>query len=527
LRRYPINQRVKTMCEAMPKKPTYEELQRQVQVFNNAVAEREKSLEVLRENEKKLNEERDDLKLKKDDLIKSELNFRRAQRISKIGSWYYDWDSDTEIWSDECFNLYGLKKEDFPDNIVPESVSEGLYENPSEVQDLSMSLAEKHDTYEVEFTTVPINGQVKTMLSYCEVERDENGNLLKVFGTDQDITERVEAENNLRESHAELSTLYKLSMIINESISLDSLLSGVLQAIPEFDIFHLEHKGGIFLIEEEEMVLAATSGHDNEFLELHENIKLGDCLCGLAAQSGEMITSCDCFDDKRHTIRHSSMENHGHIIVPLKSSEGLEGILFLYTEKEKTINDRVKNLFQTIGNQVGMMIRNAKLYEEIKSLSLFDPLTGLANRRMMNIRLNEFLLNIKRNNQIFFIMMLDIDYFKKYNDAHGHDAGDNILIQIGALFKKLVRDSDLVARYGGEEFLIALSDMQRVSVSTIAERIRKTVEQETDVTISLGISCFRNGLELRNVIKEADRALYRAKEQGRNRFVFSDADDLI
>ncbi|MCP4669853.1 MAG: PAS domain S-box protein, partial [Desulfobacula sp.] len=145
-----------------------------------------------------------------EELLKiSEWNLQRAQRLSKIGNWYYDQVSQTKIWSDECFKLYDLKKENYPDNVVPESINEKVYEEPEKIQKLSESLAEKHDTYELEFTTVPINGQVKTIHSYCEVERDNNGNILKVFGADHDVTKRVDTENKLKKSHAELSELNK------------------------------------------------------------------------------------------------------------------------------------------------------------------------------------------------------------------------------------------------------------------------------------------------------------------------------
>jgi PAS domain S-box-containing protein len=124
----------------------------------------------------------------------SEQYLRRAQHISKIGSWYYDWNSETETWSDECFRLYGINKDDFPGNVVPESISSSIYSNSMEVEDLSTSLAQKYNSYEIEFTTIPINGQVKTIHSYCEVERDDDGNILKIFGVDHDITERKQAE---------------------------------------------------------------------------------------------------------------------------------------------------------------------------------------------------------------------------------------------------------------------------------------------------------------------------------------------
>lgn len=452
----------------------------------------------------------------------SEQNLERAQRISKIGSWYYHWDSEIEVWSDACFELYGLHKENFPDNMVPEMLSASLYAEPERIGERSTSLAEKYNQYEIEFNTVPINGQVKTIHSYCEVERDKNGNIFKVFGTDHDITERVKAENKLKASHLELSTLYTLVTVLNQTISLESLLSRVLQTITQFDLKIINQKGGIFLVEGDQMTLAAQLGNDNAFSEQHRDIKPGVCLCGLVAQSGEMIISNDCSSDKRYTLQCSRGGNLGHVIVPLKSPRGIEGVLYLYTQKGEIINDRVQKLLKTIGIQVGITIRNARLYEETKTLSLHDPLTGLANRRMMDIYLNKLLVNAKRYKKVFFILMLDIDYFKKYNDNFGHDRGDVLLNRIGAIFKKSVRETDFVARYGGEEFLIAVSETPNEPVNTIAERIRKNVELETSVTISIGVSHFREGLEIKDLIIEADEALYTAKKQGRNRYVFKD-----
>ena len=345
---------------------------------------------------------------------------------------------------------------------------------------------------------------MKTIQSYCEVEREKDGNILKVFGTDHDITERIEGEKKLKESPSELSALYTLSSVINKSLSMESRLPRILKTLTQFDIYHLEQKGCIFLIEEGKMTMAAHLGHDKEFLELHKDIKPGVCLCGLAAQSGKMIISSDCSKDKRHTMQCSREENYGHVIIPLNSPRGTEGVLCLYTKKGEIINDRIQNLFETIGNQIGMVIRNSKLYEETKSLALYDPLTGLANRRMMDICLSELLVNAKRYNKRFFVLMLDIDYFKKYNDTFGHEAGDVLLSKIGKIFKKSVRETDLIARYGGEEFLIAVSETLDEPVDTIAERIRKNVEESTDVTISLGISYFRKGLEVKDLIVEAD-----------------------
>lgn len=137
-------------------------------------------------------------------LEESERNLKRAQHISKIGSWYCDWSSQTKVWSDECFNIYGVNKDHYPDNIVPRSLSLSICSNPEEVDELNTSLAEMLDKYELEFFTIPIKGKSKFIQTYCEVEKDGKGKILKVFGTDHDITERKEMEDALKKSYVEL-----------------------------------------------------------------------------------------------------------------------------------------------------------------------------------------------------------------------------------------------------------------------------------------------------------------------------------
>mgnify|MGYP004001195371 CR=1 FL=1 len=145
-------------------------------------------------------------------LKESERNLQRGQQISKTGSWYYDHNSGNEVWSDECFKLFGTNKEDYSDNIVPGSLNLSIYEHPEKTAELFISLAEKHDTFEFEFTTIPINGQAKVIHSYCESEKDVDGNLLKIFGMDHDITERKKLETELKKREE------KFKKIINGSI---------------------------------------------------------------------------------------------------------------------------------------------------------------------------------------------------------------------------------------------------------------------------------------------------------------------
>jgi diguanylate cyclase (GGDEF)-like protein len=162
--------------------------------------------------------------------------------------------------------------------------------------------------------------------------------------------------------------------------------------------------------------------------------------------------------------------------------------------------------------------------EELGRLSASDSLTGLSNRRVLTQRLSEELLRAQRQNHAFSVLMLDVDHFKKYNDTHGHPAGDEVLKRVANILRTCTRASDCTARYGGEEFAVLLSGKGGEPASDMAERIRQRVAQEEfpagKITISIGIAEFpHHGHTAEAVISSADEALYEAKREGRNRVV--------
>lgn len=158
------------------------------------------------------------------------------------------------------------------------------------------------------------------------------------------------------------------------------------------------------------------------------------------------------------------------------------------------------------------------LYTKANFSSLHDSLTGLANRRFLEIQLEKTYEYAKRYGQPLSVIMLDIDHFKQYNDTHGHVEGDGLLVKIAHIFLKVIRTADYVFRYGGEEFLILLPGIDITNVCKAAERLRRVVESEVGVTVSLGVSSYQESLQDKEaLISEADNALYRAKRNGRNR----------
>ena len=163
--------------------------------------------------------------------------------------------------------------------------------------------------------------------------------------------------------------------------------------------------------------------------------------------------------------------------------------------------------------------------KKLAELAATDPLTGLSNRRNLLNMAEQVLAQAQRAGQTTALVLADIDHFKAINDQHGHEAGDRVLVHIGTLLSQTCRAQDIVARWGGEEFLVLLPATDAAAAWTLAERIRTAVtnqplapqEAAIEVTLSLGVAVVHANEPLASAIARADGALYRSKEEGRNR----------
>jgi len=163
--------------------------------------------------------------------------------------------------------------------------------------------------------------------------------------------------------------------------------------------------------------------------------------------------------------------------------------------------------------------------KKIEKLATTDLLTGLHNRLSFNILIEQALKEIKRKKSPLSIVLMDIDHFKLINDTYGHGAGDIVLRKLSLLIQSQLRDSDVLCRWGGEEFLVLLKDCDVRSAYSTAEKIRANIndekiavnDSEISVSMSLGVSQYHHGEDIGTVIERADKAMYAAKEKGRNR----------
>jgi len=235
---------------------------------------------------------------------------------------------------------------------------------------------------------------------------------------------------------------------------------------------------------------------------------------------------------------YKDMGNIGaELAVPLFYKGELEGVLTLdhkFNQEPYVQSDL--DLLETLAYQAAIAIKNAQLYEE----AIRDSLTGIFHHKYFQMRLKEEFQRSLRYGRPLSLLMIDIDYFKNINDQYGHQMGDEILKIISAHLKQFLRKADVVARYGGEEFAIILTETNIDSAVHVAERIRKSIEnynfitdnlleiaarnkvalQEIHIAVSIGLSSFEGkdvSVTPEQFISQADSALYKAKNNGRNR----------
>lgn len=196
--------------------------------------------------------------------------------------------------------------------------------------------------------------------------------------------------------------------------------------------------------------------------------------------------------------------------------------------RNRRLQERELALLESIMDILIYPLRNGLIYRRAIDTAMIDPLTGLSNRGAMALTLNREIDRSRRHHQDMSILMVDIDHFKQLNDRYGHLTGDDVLRQVARQIDGAVRGCDACFRFGGEEFLVMLSNSNLPLARLVAERLRQTVTDETrspdpqnPITVSIGVAHYENEVDWPELVNRADKALYEAKQAGRNRVVAS------
>jgi len=211
--------------------------------------------------------------------------------------------------------------------------------------------------------------------------------------------------------------------------------------------------------------------------------------------------------------------------LPMIVQDRVIGIFAIASQRPRAFDEQHKEFLRMLCSQAAISIADAKLHDEVNRMATTDGLTGVTNHRRFQERLNDEVERQARESGRFSLLMVDVDHFKNINDRFGHPAGDHVLRQVASILVKTVRKVDVVARYGGEEFSVVLLNSGPKESYQLAERVRRAVEgleiviggQNLKVTISLGMAVYPDdALDRQTLIELADRALYAAKQNGRN-----------
>jgi two-component system cell cycle response regulator len=344
---------------------------------------------------------------------------------------------------------------------------------------------------------------------------------------DADVMERVIhlLDHNLFES----TVVTEIQNLVNSLDDFRKTMVGMLEILKKVIDFHVGaiHLGGE---ESQGLFLLVNKPVDQKFIDYVTALTLRESY-GRDVSPPEPEET-EVFDPDHLLTRPGShpVVPGSVLVTPLTTKGMRSGVITIADAAEHAFPDRVEQTFEMLVRQANIVIDYARLYERNKQLSITDGLTKLYNHRFFQDALKREFSRSSRHKTPLSLIMLDIDHFKRFNDTHGHQQGDVVLQELARILRSQVRSLDIVARYGGEEFAIIMPDAPGEISHRVAERLRGAVEGHPVagpegplvVTISLGVATvpdpgISNPTEL---ITVADRALYRAKERGRNQVAY-------
>lgn len=332
-------------------------------------------------------------------------------------------------------------------------------------------------------------------------------------------TSRVEQlVQELSQANFEIRSLSRISDSLQACLTLEEAYSVIPRLIQKL---FPAYSGGIYLINTSvNLVEAVTNWGDN--VSSKSVFAPNDCWairCGRPHLFENTQSGLAC----QH---YSNPLPHECLCIPMMAHGESMGVLYLNTVETAKLTGAKQELASTVAEHIAMALANLKMRETLKNQSIRDPLTGLFNRRYLEEFLEREVLRSERQKQPLSVIMLDIDYFKHFNDTFGHEAGDTLLQELGVFLQGSIRGSDIACRYGGEEFTLIMPDTTAPVAQQRAEQLCESIKHLHvqyrrqalgRITLSLGVASFpEHGQNATMVVRAADVALYQAKAQGRN-----------
>jgi len=370
------------------------------------------------------------------------------------------------------------------------------------------------------------NGEIRWQSWTSRAILDDAGCLIEIQSVGQDVSERKQMEEKDHENRMLAEALRDTAAVLNSTLKfdevLDHILDNVARVVPHdsASVMFIEAGTGRMLRckgykrRTSEEALLKMQFVINEFPYMNK-----------MSRTGQPLFVSDVRTDKEWRTTPNTHWIRSYVGAPIVLKGTVVGLINLDSVTPGFFNQIHAERLQAFANQAATAIENARLYSEIQQLATTDELTGLYNRRKLFELGNREVERALRFGRPLSAVLIDIDHFKQVNDTYGHQAGDQVLRGLANRFWENLREVDILARYGGEEFVVLLPETSLELAVQVGERLRRGVAQaafitdrgEIAVTISLGAAQMPKELpDLSSLIAETDRALYLAKQNGRN-----------
>lgn len=452
----------------------------------------------------------------------SELRLEEAQRVGHLGSWTRDLATHTLNWSDELCRIYGVSPtyhrptyEDFLDRVHPEDLAA--------VEALVAQAMLDRKPFSHETRIVRPEGEVRTIFDQSEVLVDDQGRVTGMAGACLDITDR-KLEEMLEQDRS----------LILEQVAQNRPLPEILSRISSMLEMQIPgSRSSVLLLKDRRLWNGASPHLPQAYSDQLHGLQIGPAVgsCGTACFSSQTVITDDIATDPLWDGYRELALPHGLRAcwsMPIPSNRGdVLGSFAVYRDQPSRPSTRDLEFMGMATRLAAVAIEHRLLTDQLEHQAHHDALTGLPNRLLFQDRLSQALAQAERKKQQVAVLYMDLDRFKSINDMLGHASGDALLRQAASRLQACIRKTDTLARLGGDEFTVVvneLSDPQdAMHVATkLIEAMRAPFhvdEHELFVTLSLGISIYPDdGLESETLMANADAAMYRAKETGRDNF---------
>ena len=325
----------------------------------------------------------------------------------------------------------------------------------------------------------------------------------------------------------EVNIFHDVAKALTSSLNLDSILQTIMDKMAEY---FRPDTWSLLMVDEakEELYFAIAVGEAAQALK-SVRLKMGEGIAGWVAGHGEPLIVPDVYKDQRFAKRIDELtrwKTRSIVCMPLKSRDRVLGVIQLINVRMEEFSDREVFFLQALCDYAAIAIDNARAVERIQELTITDDCTGLYNARHLYKMLEAEVYRSARFGYEFTVLFIDLDYFKRVNDTHGHLAGSRLLAEVGYMVKANLRLIDSAYRYGGDEFVILLPQTSKESALIVAKRLLdvfrassflKAEGLKLNVRASMGVASFpEDARTAHEIIRQADEMMYAVKNSTRD-----------